>query len=338
MRLERARIAELRRSVGAFVVDGFFRGGSRLAMLHPDAKPERHGVEIERDVAYAETGAHHHLLDVYKPTKQAGPLPVVLYVHGGGFRILSKDSHWIMGLAFARRGYLVFVVNYRLAPKHRYPAALEDCADAYAWVVKNAARYGGDASRLVLAGESAGANLVTSMTIAACYERPEPYAKKIFDVGLVPQATLPACGIHQVTDVERFGRRKKLPAYLADRLHEVSSAYLPEGEDTPLDLADPLCVLERGESPSRALPPFFIACGTKDPLLDDTRRLGKALDALGVKNEVAIYPGEVHAFHAFVWRAQAKKCWRDTYRFLDAIVGPPADAGLSASSTSSRAP
>ena len=50
----------------------------------------------------------------------------MLYVHGGGFRILSKDTHWIMGLAFARRGFLVFNIGYRLAPKHPFPAAIAD--------------------------------------------------------------------------------------------------------------------------------------------------------------------------------------------------------------------
>jgi acetyl esterase len=329
MRAERAQLADLRRAVGAFVVDGFFRGGSRLAQLHPNAKPERHDVEILRDVAYTGTGHDAHLLDVYRPTKHPGPRPVVLYVHGGGFRILSKDSHWIMGLAFARRGYVVFVVNYRLAPKHKYPAALEDCAEAFEWVAKNAARFGGDPSQLIFAGESAGANLVTSMTVATCYRRPEPYAKRIFDVGLVPKATVPACGIHQVTDVERFARRRPLAPFIADRLHEVAAAYLPrDTRGVPLDMADPVVVLEREEAPARPLPPFFVACGTKDPLLEDSRRLGRALDKLGVKNEVAIYPGEVHAFHALIWRPLAKKCWRDTYRFLDDVLAdaPHVDA------------
>ena len=321
MRAELSRSAKLRRAVGSFVVDNFFQGSSRLARLHPSSRPESHGVEVVRDVAYGARGAHHHLLDVYLPRAHKEPRPVVLYVHGGGFRILSKDSHWVMGLAFARRGYVVFVVNYRLAPRHPYPAALEDCADAYAWVAQNAGRYGGDPSRIVFAGESAGANLVTSMTIAASYERPEPFARKIFQVGVVPKATVPACGIFQVSDTERFLRRRPLPPYLFDRLQEVEHSYLDGAPGSvSLDLADPVCVLERGDAPSRPLPPFFLPCGTKDPLLDDTRRLGKALDGLGVRNEVHIYPGEVHAFHAFVWRPAAKACWRETYRFLDEHV------------------
>ncbi len=321
MRAELSRTAQLRRAVGAFVVDNFFQGSARLARLHPESKPERHGVEVVRDVAYGAPGANHHLLDVYLPRAHKEPRPVVLYVHGGGFRILSKDSHWVMGLAFARRGYVVFVVNYRLAPRHPYPAALEDCADAYQWVAQNAGRFGGDPSRIILAGESAGANLVTSMTIAAAYERPEPFARKIFETGVLPRATLPACGILQVSDTARFTRKKQISPYIFDRVQEVEHSYLDGAHPSvSLDLADPVCVLERGHAPARPLPPFFLPCGTKDPLLDDTRRLGKALDALGVKNEVHIYPGEVHAFHAFVWRPAAKACWRETYRFLDEHV------------------
>ncbi|MFO0635528.1 MAG: alpha/beta hydrolase [Nannocystaceae bacterium] len=88
---------------------------------------------------------------MYRPQGAAESRPVVLYVHGG-FRVLSKDSHWIMGLAFARAGYVVFNIGYRLAPRHPFPAALQDAAAALAWVHEHAARAGGDASRLVLAG------------------------------------------------------------------------------------------------------------------------------------------------------------------------------------------
>ena len=328
MRAQPTDLVALRKAAGALLIDGFFRGGSKLAQLHPRARPEAHGVRVERDVAYAATGAHHHLLDVYSPApdhpaRARGPLPVVLYVHGGGFRILSKDSHWVMGLSFARRGYLVFVVNYRLAPAHPFPAALEDCADAYAWVVENAARWGGDLDRLVLAGESAGANLVSSLAIAATFERPEPYARAVFATGRVPRAVAAACGILQVSDTARLGRRRALSQFLSDRLHEVERAYLETSSSPDRTLADPLLVLEGDEAPARPLPPMFLPCGTKDPLLDDTRRMGAALARRGVPGEVRIYPGEVHAFHAFVWRPAAKRCWRDTFAFLDAHVGPP---------------
>src|SRR5438309_10304989 len=150
----------LRIGAGALVADGFFRGISAAGRLHPLARPERHNVEVRKDIAYLDDGRREHLLDVYRPTAGAAAgarFPAVLYIHGGGFRILSKDTHWLMGLAFASRGYLVCNISYRLAPRHPFPCALEDAAAALAWVVKNAPSYGGDLSRLVLAGESAGA-------------------------------------------------------------------------------------------------------------------------------------------------------------------------------------
>ena len=319
--MDRSLGGRLRRGAGALAVDSFFRTASRLGKLHPRARPDRHSVEVVRDLPYSPTGRSEHHLDVYRPKHRAGPLPVVLYVHGGGFRILSKDTHWVMGLAFARAGYLVFNISYRLAPKHRFPA-VEDCAAAYEWVCDHAERFGGDLDRLVFAGESAGANLVSALTVMSCYRRNEPWARRVFDRGVVPRAWLPYCGMLQVSDGQRFKRRKpKLSTFINDRLLEVPAAYLgpdPERRYGPtLDLADPLLVLERDEAPARPLPPCLATVGTADPLLDDTRRLERALRQRGAACEAIYYPREVHAFHAMVWREQARRCWRDTFRFLD---------------------
>ena len=76
-------------------------------------------------------------------------------------------------------------------------------------------------------------------------------------------------------------------------------------------------LFERGHAPERPLPPCFATVGTADPLLDDTRRLSHALTGLGAECETHYYPRGVHAFHAMVWNDQARRCWRDTYRFLD---------------------
>jgi acetyl esterase len=295
--------------------------------MHPRAKPSRHGVDVLRDIAYCDSGLPEHRLDVYLPPPrndgEASRRPALMYVHGGGFRILSKDTHWLMGLAFARAGYVVFNVSYRLAPRHRFPVPLQDVATAYRWVVEHAQAYGSDASRLVLAGESAGANLVSALTVMACYRRNEPWARQLFDCGVAPKAFMPYCGLLQVTDIARFRRRKPtLRTLVNDRLVEVSDAYL--GRNARLgserDLVDPLLVFERGEKPDRPLPPCFATVGTADPLLDDTRRLGAALDRAGVPNEVIFYPREVHAFHAMIWRKSARRCWKDSFRFLDQWV------------------
>lgn len=315
-----------RRIAGSAIVDNFFRITSFTTKFIPLAHPRLHGVTVERDIRYFDGADPFHTLDVYRPKKTNGKLPIVFYIHGGGFRILSKDSHWLFGLLFARRGYLVFNVGYRLAPKHPFPAAIEDVCRAYEWVVKNAERYGGDLSRIVVAGESAGANLATALTVATHFERPEPYAKRVFDLEVTPKAVVPACGMLQVSDPERYVRRKKLPSLLVDRLAEVADAYLygvKIRKQDELDLCDPLCLLEREGQPDRPLPPFFTFVGTADPLLDDTRRLKVALERRGVKCDVRYMPGEMHAFHAFVFRSTARQIWREKFRFLEQTIGPP---------------
>jgi acetyl esterase len=324
----RPGIAErIRQKVGATVVDGFFKTASAIGRLHPMSNPERHEIDVVRDVAYVDDGVPEHRLDVYRPRGIDGPMPVVLYVHGGAFRILSKDTHWIMGLAFARRGFLVLNISYRLAPKHPFPAAIEDACAAYEFAVREAVRWGGDPTTLVLAGESAGANLVSSLAIAATYERPEPFARAVFDTGVVPRAVLPACGILQVTDPLRFREMYsgKLSPFLLDRIIESSDAYLPalDDADGALDLANPLLVFERGDRPVRTVPPFFAICGTADPLLDDTRRLAAAMGRMGCRCEARYYERELHAFHAFVVRRAARRAWRDTFTFLEATLDRP---------------
>lgn len=327
--------ARARNAVGSHAARGFFEGVSRVARLHPRANPARHNVEVLRDIAYVEGSGPAHRLDVWRPkgTHAHSKLPALLYVHGGGFRILSKETHWVMALAFARRGFVVFNVEYRLAPQHPFPAAVQDVCDAYAWVCDHAARYGGDVSRLVVAGESAGANLAATLSVAACYQREEPYARKVFDTGVVPKVVLPACGIFQVSDPDRFTRRRPdLRSIVMDRIREVSSGYLGDAMGLPqdqraahYDLADPLLVFERAEPSARELPAFFLPVGTADPLLHDTRRMHTALTALGAPCEARYYPRGIHAFHAFVFRKEAQRCWRDTYAFLDAHL--PASAG-----------
>lgn len=241
---------------------------------------------------------------------------MVLYVHGGGFRILSKETHWLLALLFARRGFLTFNINYRLAPEHKYPAAVEDAAAAFRWVARNAAAFGGD-GRLVLAGESAGANLVTALSVATSFVRPEPWAKRVFDTGVQPLAVLPSCGILQVSEISRLKHEGRFAPLILDYLQVISEAYLPDDPGgLDLDFANPLLVFERELAAERPLPSYFLIVGGRDPLLDDTRRLETALRRRGADVEARYYDGEPHAFHAYVWRRAARQSWRDTFDFL----------------------
>lgn len=295
--------------------DAFFQGLSRAGRLHPMSRPERHGIRVEHDVPYVSSGRAEHHLDIYHPPDGAAPRRAVLYLHGGAFRMLSKETHWLMALMFARAGYVVFNISYRLAPRFPFPAALEDACDALVFLQEHAAQYGIDPKHVVFAGESAGANLATSLSLATCYARPEPYAVRAFRTGIVPDALILGCGILQVSDPGRFARRRRLPALVRGALHDIERGYLGRAEGST-DLADPLLLLERAEVPLRALPPCFAFVGTKDPLLDDTRRLDVALARLNVPHEVRYYPGQLHAFHALPVLPAARAAWRDTFTFL----------------------
>lgn len=305
-----------------FGAKAFFHGLSTAGRLHPASRPEVHNVEVIRDIPYAATSDIKHRLDIYRPVGAKGPLPVLLYVHGGGFQLLSKETHWLMGLVFARAGYVVCNISYRLAPQHPFPAALEDTVSAFEWITRHIHEYGGDIQRLVLAGESAGANLVCALSIATCFERPEAYAQRAFRLGVVPKAVVLGCGILQVSDPRRFERRRKLPGFIRQIISDVSTAYLA-GVQGDSALADPLVILERAQ-PVRPLPAFFAFVGTKDPVLDDTRRVAAALGRLRVPHEVRYYPGELHAFHALMMRKAARDCWRDKLAFLERHLDPNA--------------
>lgn len=307
------------------LVGALFETSAKLGARLPLARPARYGVMVDKDIAYGNSGEAAHLLDVYRPTGLEGSAPVVIYIHGGGFRILSKDTHWVMAIEFARRGYVVFSINYRLAPAHPYPAAAEDACDAYRWVVAHAAEYGGDPGRIAVAGESAGANLSTVVAAAACYRRPEPWARAVFETGVVPKVVIPANGILQVSDPRRFERDRssnRLSQPIIDSCfanyvcghHGVDVTAIPMPADG-YGLADPLCVLE-AHPPDRPLPAFYISCGTADPLMDDTRRLGEVVRKHGSTAVDAYFEKMGHSFHAWVIRPEAKRCWEETHAFL----------------------
>jgi acetyl esterase len=304
-----------RRFAARSVAAGFYAMSS-LGKLHPDSRPERHGVERLMGVPYG--GGHAQRLDVYRRADLAGPAPVALYVHGGAFRSLSKDTHWLFALAFARRGYVVFNIDYRLAPQHRYPAGLIDAAEALRWVSEHAEEYGGDAGRIVLAGESAGANLVASLAIATSFRREEPFARALWDADIRPRAVAACYGAFQVSDRARH-IPEGLPWLPRQLMLDLPAAYLPL-DGSPADLADPVCVLEAADAPARPLPAFFLPVGTGDPLLRDTKRMAAALGRLGAPHEARYYPGEWHGFNALIWRKQARESWQHLFDFVGAWV------------------
>ncbi len=311
----------LRLSRGALVFAAVDRAAHALAKVRyamPDASPERHHVVVHRNVPYREGGDHHNSLDVYIPTRARKPLPVVMYVHGGAFAMLSKETHRVMALAIARRGYLLFNINYRQGLRHTFPTPLEDAAEALLWVAKNAARFGGDPTRIALAGESAGGNLVTALAVMATEPRPEPFARRVYDANISLRAVVSTYPFLDLGDTRRYQEHPRLSFWYKAALFDAASAYLGHRvfHAEHAELASPLRILENGFSPARPVPPFFISCGSRDPFLPQCRRLKEALDRMGVDAELFVAPGEIHAFDAMVWRKPARDKWRATHAFL----------------------
>jgi triacylglycerol lipase len=121
------------------------------------------GGDILRDIAYGID--ERHRLDVYLPVGAEGPAPVVIFLHGGGFIRGDKADREAVGHYFSRHGVLAVLPNYRLGPRHHWPAGAEDVSSVLAWARAHVAAHGGNPDHIVLAGESAGAAHVAAATL-----------------------------------------------------------------------------------------------------------------------------------------------------------------------------
>ncbi len=304
--------------VRARTIDKWVHAFAAIRYAMPDARPSRYAIELTSNVVYGPSDRHHHRLDVYAPKDSQRALPVVMYVHGGGFGMLSKDTHRVMAMAIARRGYLVFNINYRQGMYSQYPRPLEDATTALLWVHRNAARFGGDPTRIAIAGESAGGNLVTALALATAHRFDEPFAQRLYDANIPLRAVVSTYPFLDMRGAHVYLKHPKLAPWLKWLMFDAAVSYIGERvyEHDHHNLASPLVLLENGWRPSRPLPPFFLSVGTRDPLLRDSKRLKTALDRLGVENELIIAPGEIHGYDAMVWRRAAKEKWLRAHTFL----------------------
>jgi acetyl esterase len=171
----------------------------------------------------------------------------------------------------------------------------------------------------MLAGESAGANLVTALAYCATHPRPESFAHAVYDADLRLRGVLPIYGLLDLHELERFDHPRLSPL-LKIAIHRAAAAYVgrPVRENAPrCPLASPLRLLAEPPPPgARALPPFFAACGTADPLLCDSKRLKEVIEARGASCELSVHPKEIHGFNAMIWRRAARAKWRAAFRFI----------------------
>ncbi|OBJ03516.1 esterase [Mycobacterium sp. 1165196.3] len=216
----------------------------------------------------------------YRP-EAAGPLPVVVYAHGGGFVFCDLDSHDDLCRSLANLVPAVVVsVGYRLAPENTWPAAAEDVYAATCWAYDNAAALGSDPGRLVVGGDSAGGNLAAVATVIS-RDRGGP----------MPAAQLliyPVIAADFDTESYRlFGQGYYNPK---PALRWYWDCYVPSSEDRAHPYATPL------NADLRGLPPAVLVVAGHDPLRDEGLAFGAALEAAGVPTRQLRYEGGIHGF------------------------------------------
>jgi acetyl esterase len=206
---------------------------------------------------------------------------VVLYVHGGGIVLGSLETHHrLMRLLAIESRSVLIGVDYRLAPEHPFPAALEDCVQAARWLRAAAKTLDVDPERIVLAGDSAGANLALAALL------------RLRDGGqALPAGAALFYGCYWArlgTDSHRtygggaYRLSSKEMGWFWQHYLGANGRGDPYAEPMDADLA--------------GLPPLFLNYGEVDPLADDTRELALRLDRAGVVHECVAYPGLVHGF------------------------------------------
>jgi monoterpene epsilon-lactone hydrolase len=205
----------------------------------------------------------------------------ILYFHGGGFRLGSVASHrdLIAQIAFAS-GCRVLAINYRLAPEHRFPAALDDALAAYGWMLDRGLK----PDNIAFAGDSAGGNLVLSAMLVL-RERALPLPATA--VLMSPWTDLAATGASYVSRAEAD------PIHQRPMILALAKNYL-DGKGDPYDpLVSPLYADLAG------LPPLLIQVGDRETVLDDSVMLTDLARAAGVDVSLEVWDGMIHVFQMF---------------------------------------
>jgi acetyl esterase len=241
-----------------------------------------------------EVGAFHSAVpvaegvtaDVIEP-KGAGPHPVLVYFHGGGWICGGSASHRKLAHRFAEGGHLVVNVDYRLAPEHPFPTPFDDCVAAVRWAAREAPRWNGDPSRLAVGGDSAGGNLAAAAAGALADDPARPRAALllygVFDVARLDVPSLLGSGDAPLAAVSAKMVELMLGAYLGA---ERSGDLLCDPRVSPVHVA-------------HRLPPCHVMVGGADPLLAQAADLVAALTKAGVEHEHRVDELMPHGYAQF---------------------------------------
>jgi acetyl esterase len=217
------------------------------------------------------------------------PLPIAVYFHGGGFSRGNRAGYAMSCRYYAKTANaLVLNVEYRLAPEHPFPQGLQDAYAVVRWAASKGAEIGGDPTRLVVFGDSAGGNFSAAIALKA----------KAEDIPLRGQGLLyPGVDMRlAANDIYPSRQRWGGGEYFLDleRMNWYAEQYLPTPDEAENPLVSPIL------APSHAgLAPALVLTAELDPLCDEGAAYAEKLKAAGVETEYACYEGTVHAFLSF---------------------------------------
>jgi len=236
---------------------------------------------------------------------------LVIHVHGGGFISMSADSHESYTRQWAKQlKKPIFSINYRLAPADPFPAALDDCWQAYNWIIDNAeATFGIRPSKVILAGDSAGGNLIMGVTMRAIkwgFRVPDGLMLAYPALNLSDRAFTPSILLSLDDQIIPYSMLKLcFNAYTPKEANPEENPYL-----SPIIAPDHIL---------RRFPPIRMMSGTKDPLHDDCWRLLYRLRVLEKEARMIVYKGMSHGFLNYdvpEGMKEAKICIEDAAKFI----------------------
>lgn len=264
--------------VGAGEARRLFRAGREV--LGADPEP----VALVRDLSMPRPDGGTIPLRLYRGagTEATEKLPVLVYFHGGGWVIGDIESHDPVCRQLANRARCAVVsVDYRLAPEHKFPAAVEDCFAATAWVAHEGAALGIDPERLAVGGDSAGGNLAAVTSLLARDQGGPPIRHQLLIYPAV-DAAMDHPSIHRFAEGHLLTRATMEWFY---------AQYLRGPEDVDDWRASPL----RASDLAR-LPPAFVVTGGYDPLCDEGDAYARRLERCGVSVRLRHHPEQIHGF------------------------------------------
>jgi len=206
-------------------------------------------------------------LDVWAPNaRSVGPLPVVVFFYGGGWVSGERGDYGFVGRAFAARGFVTVIADYRLVPQVRFPAFIEDAARAVRWTRDHIADFGGDPGRINISGHSAGAYIGAMLCLDPRFLR---------DAGVGPRTVRSAALLSGPYDFYPFTEQ---------RGRDALGAWPRPLETQPINLV------------RRDAPPMLLMHGTADTVVlpRNSQRLAAALTRAGATVELKLYPGRSH--------------------------------------------